>query len=281
MCQENVIKPIDFDIPSLHSMAKYPNQLSYKGNIELLNSPKISIVGTRKPSQYAKNMTYNIASKLSNMGYVIVSGGAMGIDAIAHNGAILSTSNLSNNINTIMVSPTGLNIKYPAVNNKLIDKIDKYGLRISQFEDDFRATSWSFVLRNEIVVALSDILIVSEADINSGTIRSVEYALKMGKKIYTLPHRIGESKGTNKLLEEGKAEVIYDIDSFIASLENNDKKSNNSSKIKKSKNSDDELLEFCSSNPTFDEVLARFGSLIYEYELMGKIQIKDNRVFAL
>jgi DNA processing protein len=124
-------------------------------------------------------------------------------------------------------------------------------------------------------------LIVSEADINSGTIRSVEYALKMGKKIYTLPHRIGESKGTNKLLEEGKAEVIYDIDSFIASLENNDKKSNNSSKIKKSKNSDDELLEFCSSNPTFDEVLARFGSLIYEYELMGKIQIKDNRVFAL
>ena len=86
---------------------------------------------------------------------------------------------------------------------------------MSQFTKGSPSTKYNFVLRNELVVALGDILIVTYADLNSGSMRSVEYALKMGKEIYVLSHRIGESEATNNLLSEGKAKAIYDIDVFV------------------------------------------------------------------
>ena len=144
-----------------------------------LNKRKISIVGTRRPNSYTKEFTYKLASKLSDANVCIVSGAAMGVDAIAHQGA---TSN-----NTIAVVANGLDIRYPSVNKNLIVDIEKNGLILSAYKENEKARNYTFVLRNEIVVALGEILIVTQADINSGTLSSVEYALKMGKKVYTLP----------------------------------------------------------------------------------------------
>ncbi len=98
----------------------------------------------------------------------------MGVDSIAHQNAGAN--------NTIAIMANGLDIKYPNVNKSIITKIENEGLTLSQFKAGFKATPWSFVLRNEIVVSLGEILIVSEADLKSGSMRSVEYALKMGKK---------------------------------------------------------------------------------------------------
>jgi len=176
-------------IPELNAMKKYPSELFYKGNLELLQRPKVSIVGTRRPSIYTKQFTYSIAKALSKRGVCVVSGAAMGVDTIAHTGA--------GEENTIAVVANGLNIRYPAINRELIESIESRGLMISQFNDGFRATGWSFVVRNELVVALGDILIVTEANLNSGSMRSVEYALKMGKEIFVLPQRLDESLGTN------------------------------------------------------------------------------------
>ena len=187
-------------------MASYPKNIYYKGNISLLKRPKVSIVGSRKPSPYTKQYTYTLAQALSKRGVCIVSGGAMGVDAIAHEGAGAD--------NTIAVLASGIDIYYPAVNKGLLRSIEQNGMLISQFEPDFAATNWSFVLRNELVVALGEILIVTQAAVDSGSMRSVEYAQKMGKKIFVLPHRIGESEGTNRLLQEGKASIISDIESF-------------------------------------------------------------------
>jgi DNA processing protein len=109
-----------------------------------------------------------------------------------------------------------LDIRYPAVNKNLIKAIEENGLVMSQFKDGFRATGWSFVVRNEVVVALGELLIVTEADLKSGSMRSVEFAQKMGKEIFVLPHRIDESLGTNMLLAKGEAKAIYDIEAFVS-----------------------------------------------------------------
>ena len=258
-----MISTINFKIDELTSMKKYPDELFYIGNTKLLNKQKVSIVGTRRPNSYTKEFTYKLASKLSDTNICIVSGAAMGVDSMAHQGA---KSN-----NTIAVVANGLDIRYPSVNKNLIIDIEKNGLIISAYKEKEKARNYTFVLRNEIVVALGNILIVTEADINSGSLTSVEYALKMGKKVYTLPHRLNESLGTQELLKKGLIEAIYDIDKFIETI---------SGKTLKTENSD-EVLNYCKSNPTYEEAMNKFANKIFEYELEGKIKIENGRVIVI
>jgi len=247
-------------INELESMKKYPNPLYYKGNLELIKRPKVSIVGSRKALAYTKDMTYKLSKALSSRGVCIVSGAAMGVDAIAHAGAKAD--------NTIAVVANGLDIRYPKVNAKLIEDIEDKGLVISQFEDGFRATPWSFVVRNELVVALGDILVVTQASLDSGTMRSVEYALDMQKDIWVIPHRIGDSSGTDMLLNQGLAKPIYDIEKFASTF---GKETTNS--IKK-----DDFYYFIQTSPTFDEAIMKFGDRVYEAELEGILTIQDGIV---
>lgn len=255
-----MIKKIDFKIEELSSMKKYPNEIFYLGNSELLKRKKVSIIGTRRPNSYTKEFTYKLASKLSEYGVCIVSGAAMGVDAIAHQGA---KSN-----NTIAVVANGLNIKYPSVNKNLIIDIEKNGLVLSTYKEDEKAKNFTFVLRNELVVALGDILIVTEADINSGSLTSIEFALKMKKEIYTIPHRLNESLGTQKLIEKNLIKVIYDIDEFVENISQ-----------KKTENIQDEILLFCETNPSYENAITKFKDKIFEYELEGKIIIRNGKIF--
>lgn len=247
-------------IPALDSMKKYPSTLFYKGNLDLLQRPKVSIVGTRRPSNYTRQFTYSLANALAKRGVCVVSGAAMGVDAIAHAGAGAD--------NTIAVVANGLDICYPVVNKSLIEDIEDKGLVLSQFNDGFRATGWSFVVRNELVVALGDILIVTEADLNSGSMRSVEYALKMGKEIFVLSQRLDESSGTNQLLKDMQATAIHNIETFASTF----------GQIAQDDMEKDDFFYFCQTTPTFDESLKRFGDRVYEAELEGVITIQNGMV---
>jgi len=247
-------------LPALESMKKSPSKLFYKGNLELLQRPKVSIVGTRRPSNYTRQCTYTLANALAKRGVCVVSGAAMGVDTIAHAGA--------GEENTIAVVANGLDIRYPAVNQNLIASIEDKGLVLSQFNDGFRATGWSFVVRNELVVALGDILIVTEADLNSGSMRSVEYALKMGKEIFVVSQRLGESLGTNQLLHTMKATAIHDIEAFASTF----------GQIADEGLEKDDFFYFCQKAPTFDESLKKFGDRVYEAELEGTITIQNGIV---
>ena len=126
-----MINQFDFKIKELEAMKKYPQELYFIGNSELLKRKKISIVGTRRPSNYTKEFTYKLASKLSQNGICIVSGAAMGVDSIAHSGAGLN--------NTIAVVANGLDIRYPSVNKNQIIEIEKNGLIISSFKEGEKA----------------------------------------------------------------------------------------------------------------------------------------------
>ena len=247
-------------ISALEVMKKYPTELFYKGDLALLKRPKVSIVGTRRPSLYTQQFTYTLAKALTDRGVCVVSGAAMGVDAIAHEGAGVE--------NTIAVVANGLDIRYPVLNAPLIEKIEQHGLMLSQFNDGFRAIGWSFVVRNELVVALGELLIVTEADLNSGSMRSVEYALKMGKEVWVLPHRLNESLGTNRLLSEGQAKAIQDIETFVSRF----------GQAAKSDVPKDDFFYFCQTSPTFDETVERFGDRVYEAELGGEITIHNGIV---
>jgi len=258
-----MIKKVDFHLKELESMKSYPCDLFYIGDITLLRGKKIAVVGSRKPNSYARGYTAELTSKLARNGAIVVSGGAIGIDAIAHKNAGAK--------NTIMVAATGLERRYPAINKNLIAEIEGQGLVLSQFRENTPSHKYNFVLRNELTVALGDVLVVTYADEGSGTMRSVEYALAMGKKIYVLPHRIGESEATNRLLKEKKAEAIYDIDSFVeafcgVNIEGRD---------------GDDFLSFCRTNPTYEEALKAFPKRVFESELLGEIEVVNGRIRVL
>jgi DNA processing protein len=257
------IQKLNFNIPELETMKKYPQELFYIGNIELLHKRKISIVGTRKPTQYTKQYTYEIAQRLSKNNICIVSGGAMGVDALAHQGA--------GEHNTIMIAATGLDQRYPAVNKNLIQSIEQEGLLMSQFPPATPSQRYNFPIRNELVVALGEAVIVTQADENSGTMRSVEFALQQNKPIYVLPHRLGESLGTQQLLKTGQAQAIYNLDAFCAQFKPN-------TQTKVCNDIQDQFLEYCKTSPTYEEALKLYTQKVYEYELMGLIEIKEGYI---
>lgn len=256
-----MIAQIKFHIPELEAMKHYPSELFYIGNPDLVYKKKVAIVGSRKPNQYARELTHKLSQKLSQTGVCIVSGGALGVDAIAHKAAGAQ--------NTIMVAATGLDKRYPAINKNIIEDIEKKGLVLSQFAQGTPSQKYNFPLRNEVVVALGDVLIVTYADFNSGTMHSVEYALKMGKEVYVLAHRIGESEATNDLLLQGKAKAIYDVDTFVSQF----------GELTCKETGLDDFLLYCQKNPTYEEALKKYPSKVFEAELAGTINIKNARVF--
>lgn len=250
-------------IADLESMRRYPESLQYRGNLALLSRPKISIVGTRRPNPYTRAHTYELSRKLSRSGMVIVSGAALGVDRIAHEGA--------GSAHTIAVLPCGIDRCYPVENTDLIRSIGSNGLCISPFEPGFGAREWSFVARNEIVVALGCALVVTEAEIGSGSMRSVEYALAMGKPIYVLPHRLHESAATRMLMREGKARAIDDIDEFVAMIAQQGIQ----------QIADTPFIAFCRSLPTYEEAMAAFPAEIFEAELSGMVEVRNGKVIVV
>ncbi|MBN2895534.1 MAG: DNA-processing protein DprA [Campylobacterales bacterium] len=248
-------------IEPLMALKRYPETLEAEGNAALLHRPMVSIIGSRSPNPYTRSFTHQLAAALAKAGLVVVSGAAMGVDAIAHTGAGASQ--------TIAVLPCGIDVDYPVINRNVLHQIRKEGLCLSQFERGFKATPWSFVVRNEIVVALGEVLIVTQADLNSGSMRSVAYAQRMGKKIYVLPHRLHESEGTNMLLAYGQAEAIFDIDAFVASF---------GVKGCGTDTLEDDFLNFCMKMPTYEEATIRYGHRLFEAELEGVVEIHNGRV---
>ena len=237
-------------------------ELYYIGKRELLDKKKIAIVGTRRPSAYCKGIVYQLASSLSEHDIVTVSGTAMGVDIIAHRGAKPQ--------NTVAIVAHGIDIIYPKINAKDIQAIQEEGLVLSAYPTGMMPRAYTFVQRNELIACFCDALVVAEADLKSGSLHTARFALKHGKPIYVLPHRIGESLGTWELVKNKQATVIEGVDEFVALF------AEKGASLKKA----DALLEYCQSSPSYDDAIKQWGEKIFEYELLGKIAIKNGVVFV-
>ena len=188
-----------------------PFTLFYKGNILPLNEGyNISIVGSRKYSNYGRDVTKIICSDLCANNINIISGMAKGIDTFAHQ------SCLNNEGFTCAVLGSGLDIVYPKENLKIFNKIVEYGAVISEFLPGTPPYAHNFPLRNRIISALSDIIIVIEAGEKSGSLITANLALDQGKEVMAVPGSIFscESKGTNKLIKDGAYPLTCTKDIF-------------------------------------------------------------------
>jgi len=222
----NEIKSISYnedDYPKkLKNYDDAPFALFYKGNILPLNEGyNISIVGSRKYSNYGKDVTKIICSDLCANNINIISGMANGIDTFAHE------SCLDNESYTCAVLGSGLDIVYPKENMKIFNKIVEKGAVISEFLPGTPPYAYNFPLRNRIISALSDIIIVIEAGKKSGSLITANLALDQGKDVMAVPGSIFsfESKGTNKLIKDGAFPLTSANDIFnLMGIERKDRK---------------------------------------------------------
>ena len=173
----------------------------------------VAIVGARKCTNYGIEVTKILTNLLNSYNISIISGGARGIDTVSHKVC------LENGIPTIVVLGCGINIAYPRENKSLFEVVQKRGLILSEFPPNTQPYKMNFPQRNRIISALSEIVIVTEAAKNSGSLITASYASKQGKDVMAVPGSIlsGLSKGTNQLIEDG-AIVISDFDSIRVKL---------------------------------------------------------------
>lgn len=172
------------------------------------NSIVIGIVGTRKASDYAIKATEVLSRGISEMGAVVVSGGALGVDTAAHRAAILGGGK------TVVVLGCGLGTKYLMENKPLRDAVSKNGALVSEFPPFAKASKYTFPVRNRIISALSLGVLVVEAGVKSGSLITANCAAEQGRDVYAVPCSILEPEftGTNKLIDDGATVVTKPAD---------------------------------------------------------------------
>lgn len=184
----------------LRNIKNSPKQLYVKGNIDLLQTNIISIIGSRACSENGEKLAKKFAKELAYQGLTIASGMAIGIDTIAHQ------STLEENGKTIAVLGSGFDSIFPEENKELYkDIIKKDGLVITEYPPNEKAKSNNFLQRNRIVSGLSIGILVIEAAYRSGTSVTARLAKEQGRKVFTIPHEINDlhGVGTNRLIQEG------------------------------------------------------------------------------
>lgn len=212
----NNLKHDALDFPKiLRQIPSPPKQLFWIGAHpgEFLNKPRVAIVGSRKVSAYGRSVTERLGGELARAGVVIVSGLALGVDSIAHQTA-LDAGGL-----TIAVLPTSLDQIYPAIHLNLARQIvDSGGCLVSEYPPGTEAFPSNFVARNRLVSGLADVLLITEAAKNSGTMHTAGFALEQGRTVMAVPGNINSpiSEGTNNLIKAGATPVTSVEDIFFA-----------------------------------------------------------------
>lgn len=199
---EGVISFEDKKYPEIIKEIKNPpKNIYYKGRT-IWNQPCLAVIGSRDYSIQNKPIVSKIINGLPQQ-VVIVSGLARGIDSLAHLAALKS------NKGTIAVLPCGIERIYPKENENLAEKIiEKQGMIISEYPSKTKPTKFSFIQRDRITAGLSLAVLVVEAQMKSGTMHTVDFAIEQGKTIYAIPG----SEGCDYLILNGAIPVLKSED---------------------------------------------------------------------
>lgn len=208
-CKEHRIHVVtpesEFYPKKLLSIANYPLVLYVRGDVTSLNSKlSIAVIGSRTCSAYGEESAEKIVSVLAENKVVIVSGGALGIDSVAHKAA------MENGSKTVLVMGCGHGCGYLPENSELRKKVAQNGALITEYPPYYAVTQGSFPDRNRIISGMSDGVVIVEAAERSGTLNTKNHALKQGRKIFVLPGDVksGNFDGSNQLITEGAIPVF-------------------------------------------------------------------------
>lgn len=195
----NIVSYKEEKFPSIiNNYSGMPVLLYYRGNL-YNNISGVAIVGARRCSEYAKQVTVEASSFLAENKIPVISGMAKGIDSYAH------TACLKYGGYTVAFLGCGVNICYPKEHIELMEKIIEKGTIISEYPPGVMAKPEYFPRRNRLISACSQKVLVVEAGEKSGALITAEYARKQNKEVFAVPNNIylKESNGTNKLIYEG------------------------------------------------------------------------------
>jgi len=188
----------------LNNFDSSPIILYYKGNTDLNHHRTVAVVGTRQPSAYGTTMCERIIEGLISYNVLLVSGLAFGVDAIAHRKCV------EVNIPTLGVLGHGLDRIYPSEHQSLSKKMIDNGGVLTEFTSGTLPDRENFPMRNRIIAALSDVVVVIESKRKGGSIITAEFANEYNKDVFAVPGPVTEeiSEGCNKLIKQNKAHLI-------------------------------------------------------------------------
>lgn len=207
-----IVCPDDIDYPALLTFVPAPPLVLYvRGTLEPRDLQSVGIVGSRRCSVYGREQAERFGSNLAGVGVTVVSGGARGIDTHAHKGALTPR-----NGRTIAVLGCGVDHAYPPENRELFDRIATQGAVVSEFALGTPPTAENFPRRNRIISGLSRGVLVVEADVKSGALITVKYAIEDHQRpVFAIPGRVDNplSAGPHRLIRDGAVlvETLSDL----------------------------------------------------------------------
>jgi DNA processing protein len=262
MEKEN-IRLIDWessDYPALLREINNPPYLLYvKGNLDLNSAPIISIVGSRKYTQYGKQVAENFSRELAHAGIIVASGMAIGIDSFAHRGALDAGGK------TVAVLADSLddNHIHPRINFNMSREILENGLLVSEYPVPTESLPVLFPARNRIVAGLSLGTLIVEAEEKSGSLITATLALEFNREVFAVPGSVfsPQSFGTNDLIKKG-AKVVTSVKDILEELNLGKIEKNNQNFLKIPENKEEEiLLKILSTDPLHIDNIAKISKL--------------------
>lgn len=183
---------------------EFPPLVLYARGRPLTEGPAVGIVGTRHPTEFGCKSAYSLAARLSLSGFTVVSGGALGVDTMAHYGALNAGGP------TVMVLGCGHDSHYLTAQNPLRCLTEQNGTVLSELPPKTMPSRFTFPIRNRIISALSDCVAVVEAGERSGALITAGYAMEQGRELFAVPGNIGVSQyqGSNVLIRDGAIPLI-------------------------------------------------------------------------
>lgn len=244
---------------SLLQIKDPPILLYVKGALKKDDFLSVSIVGSRKCTEYGRSIARSTATELAKLGITIVSGLAYGIDTESHKGALDADGR------TIAILGSGVDVIYPLSNKTTYNEIVEKGAVISEFPIGTKPSSFNFPFRNRLISAFSLATLVVEAEEKSGSLITASFALEQGREVFTVPGNISSklSKGTNMLIKDG-ATPFLSIDDILEGVkEFSELKRSNSLFIETTEDEEKVLQVLENDRLTLEELSSKldFGSL--------------------
>ncbi|MCL2212834.1 MAG: DNA-processing protein DprA [Oscillospiraceae bacterium] len=203
-CEQNNIGLLPANSPlyskRLARIQTKPILLYYRGKLPVIDeNVLVAAVGTRRMSEYGQRQAYLFSHDMARGGAIVVSGLALGVDAICHRACLDAGGH------TIGVIGCGIDRVYPSENLELMEEIAVKGTIITEFKPGTPPNSVNFPIRNRLMSGISNGTVVIEADGRSGALITARTAIKQGRDVFALPGKVGEanSQGTNKLIKDG------------------------------------------------------------------------------
>jgi DNA processing protein len=270
--QINDLKKEDFP-PLLLEINDPPESMRIIGTIPQTEK-YLAVVGSRKYSEYGKAVCEKLIEGLRGYSITVVSGLALGIDAIAHRSALRA------GLTTIAILPSGLSEKvlYPSTHHELAKEIiEKGGALISEFKDNFITTPWSPPQRNRIMAGMCHATMVIEAELKSGTLITSKYAIEYNRDVLTIPHSIFSKtgEGPHMLLRLGATPITQSSD-IVSALGLNPHEDLFQKRDYSQCSSDEhEVINILSEPLSRDEIIRKLGKPVYVTQtIIAAMEIK-------